>query len=100
MDMDAFRVEMADGISTAFGDLIEYRLTDDDWEAVDLVAQKKYNSWDWTYGRSPEFVVQHKVGLDAGDVDVQLVVKNGVIRSVALADQSEISSSTFLRIFP
>jgi lipoate-protein ligase A len=94
MDMDAFRAEMADGISTAFGDLIEYRLTDDDWEAIDLVAQKKYNSWGWTYGRSPEFVVQHKVGLDAGDVDVQLVVKNGVIRSVALVDPFTESSSS------
>ncbi len=94
MDMDAFRVEMADGISTAFGDLIEYRLTDDDWEAVDLVAQKKYNSWDWTYGRSPEFVVQHNVGLDGGDVDVQLVVKHGVIRSVAVADSLTESSAS------
>ena len=86
MDMDSFRAEMADGISNAFGDLIEYRLTDDDWEAVDLLAQKKYSSWDWTYGRSPEFVVQHKISLDSGDVNAHLVVNKGVIKAVELAD--------------
>ena len=93
MGMDAFRTKLVGGISEVFGELIEYRLTAEDREAVDLLAQKKYNSWDWTYGRSPEFVVRHKVSLDAGDVDVNLVVKNGVIKAIALADQSEISPS-------
>jgi len=93
MGMDAFRTELVGGISEVFGELIEYRLTAEDWEAVDLLAQKKYISWDWIYGRSPEFVVRHKVSLDAGDVDVHLVVKWGVIKAFALADQSEISSS-------
>ena len=93
MGMDAFRTELVGGISEVFGELIEYRLTAEDWEAVDLLAQKKYIPWDWTYGRSPEFVVRHKVSLDAGDVDVHLVVKDGVIKAIALADQSEISSS-------
>jgi len=93
MGMDAFRAEMVGGMSEVFGELIEYRLTAEDWEAVDLLAQKKYKSWDWTYGRSPEFVVQHKFRLDAGDVDAYLIVKNGIIAKIELADQSEISSS-------
>jgi lipoate-protein ligase A len=93
MGMDAFLAEMVDGMSEVFGELIEYRLTAEDWEAVDLLAQKKYKSWDWTYGRSPEFVVQHKFRLDAGDVDAHLIVKNGIIAKIELADQSEISSS-------
>ena len=86
MDIHAFRAEMADGISNAFGEFIEYRLTNDDWEAVDLLAQKKYSSWDWIYGRSPEFVVQHKISLDSGDVNAHLVVNKGVIKAVELAD--------------
>ena len=93
MGMDAFRAKLVDGISDVFGELIEYRLTDQDWEAVDLLAQRKYNSWDWTYGRSPEFVVQHKFRLDTGDVDAHLIVKNGIIAKIELADQSEILSS-------
>lgn len=93
MGMDAFRAEMVDGISGIFGELTEYRLTAEDWEAVDLLAQKKYISWDWTFGRSPEFVVQHKISLDTGDVNAHLVVKNGVIKAIELADRLAESSS-------
>ncbi|MEE4263791.1 MAG: lipoate--protein ligase [Desulfobacteraceae bacterium] len=93
MGMDDFRAEMVDGISRVFGELIEYRLAAADWEAVDLLAQKKYNSWDWTYGRSPEFVVQHKISLDTGDVKAHLVVNKGVIKAIALADRLAESSS-------
>ena len=92
MGMDAFRAEMVGGMSEVFGELIEYRLTAEDWEAVDLLAQKKYKSWDWTYGRSPEFVVQHKISLDSGDVNAHLVVNNGIIQAVELADRLAESS--------
>jgi lipoate-protein ligase A len=86
--MDAFRAEMVGGISDAFGELIEYQLTAEDREAVDRLAEKKYKSWDWTFGRSPEFAVEHKIGLDSGNVDARLIVKNGTIKDVELADQS------------
>ena len=92
MGMDAFRAEMVGGMSEVFGELIEYRLTAEDWEAVDLLAQKKYKSWDWTYGRSPEFVVHHDVRLETGKINARLTVKNGVIEKFELADQSAISS--------
>ena len=86
MGIDAFRAEMVNGISRVFGELMACPLTAEDWEAVDLLAQKKYNSWDWTYGRTPEFVVQQKVSLDSGDVNAHLVVNNGVIQAVELVD--------------
>jgi len=93
MGIDAFRAKLVDGISDVFGELIEYRLTDQDWEAVDLLAQKKYNSWDWTYGRSPKFVVQYKISLDSGDVNAHLVVNKGIIQAVEMADRLTESSS-------
>jgi len=93
MGMDAFRTELVGGISEVFGELMEYRLTAEDWEAVDLLAQKKYNSWDWTYGRSPEFVVRHKISPDSGDVNAHIVVNNGVIKAIELADRLAESSS-------
>jgi lipoate-protein ligase A len=93
MDMAGFRAVLVDGISEVLGELTECRLTDQDWEAVDLLAQKKYNSWDWTYGRSPEFVVQHKISLDSGHAKAHLVVNNGIIEAIELKDRLAKSSS-------
>lgn len=91
--MDAFRAEMLGGISDALGNLVEYRLTAEDREAVHRLANEKYRSWDWTFGRSPEFAVHHKIRLDSGNMDANLIVKNGIIKAIELADQSRISSS-------
>ena len=91
MGMDAFRVEMVDGISAAFSDLVEYDLTASDWEAVDLLAKNKYNSWQWTYGRSPAFDVHHHIRLESGRIDVCLTVKNGIIEKFEPAGPSAIS---------
>ncbi len=87
MDMDAFRSEMMDGISGAFGRLRKFRLTDRDWEAVQHLVKNKYQSWDWNFGRSPEFTVHHKIRLDSGHVDANFVVKNGIIKTIELANQ-------------
>jgi lipoate-protein ligase A len=90
--MDTFEAEMVRGISQAFGKMIEYRLTAEDQEAVHRLANEKYKSWDWNYGRSPEFSVRHQIKLDAGTVDAQLIVKNGIIKDIEWLDQMTESS--------
>ena len=92
MGMDAFQEEVAAGMSAFFGDLMAYRLSAADWEAVDLLAENKYKSWDWTYGRSPKFVVYHEIRLESGKVDARLTVKSGIIEKIELTQPSAISA--------
>jgi len=100
MGMQAFRAAMTDGVSDAFGPLSPYRLTADERQAVGRLARVKYQSWDWTFGRSPEFAVHHNIRLDSGKVDVRLIVKNGTIRDVEPADQCAESSSIYRVVKP
>jgi lipoate-protein ligase A len=100
MDMSAFRSAMVGGVSDAFGPLNQYRLTSDDRAAVRRLAKEKYQSWDWTFGRSPEFAVRHKIRVDSGMVDARLIVKNGTIEAVELADHPAESSSIYNAVNP
>jgi len=93
LGMDAFRAAMIDGISGVFGDMGNYRLAAEEWEAVDRLAKTKYKSWSWTFGRSPEFTVHHQIRLDSGIVKAHIRVKNGIIKDVQLADKPTDSSS-------
>jgi lipoate-protein ligase A len=93
MGMDAFRSEMVGGISDAFGKLGEYRMTAEDRKAVQRLATEKYKSWDWTFGRSPEFAVRHKIKLNSGHVDAHLIVNNGIIKDIQMRNHSADSSS-------
>ena len=93
MGIDDFRAALMAGLSRIFGEISQYRLTAAEWESVDLLAKTKYKSWDWTFGRSPEFTVHHQIRLDSGIVAAHFIVKNGVTRDIELADKSADSST-------
>ncbi|MCI3921269.1 lipoate--protein ligase [Paenibacillus sp. TRM 82003] len=56
-------------------------MTDEDWTAVRRLADERYRSWDWNYGRSPKYNVQHAHKFPSGIVDLRLLVEDGRIRS-------------------
>lgn len=87
MGMVEFQAAMIDGISGFFGEIIEHRLATEEWETVERLAETKYTSWDWTFGRSPQFTVHHRIGLDSENVEVHFIIKNGIINDIRLADQ-------------
>jgi lipoate-protein ligase A len=93
MDMAAFRAAVQKGISGVFGEMKEQRLTSEDWEAVDRLANIKYKSWDWTFGRTPEFAVRHRIRLESGYLDACFNIKHGVIRNVEPEDKLPQTSS-------
>jgi len=58
----------------------EYTLTEADWKRIEAIAERRYRNWDWVYGKSPEFNVQHKKRFPgSGTVDIRMIVKKGVI---------------------
>lgn len=62
----------------------EYKLGDNEWEAVHRLAEERYRSWDWNYGLSPAFNVHMVKRLTAGTFDVRLDVDEGIIRGAAV----------------
>jgi len=88
MNMETFLAELTSEISDVFGRMEVYRLTAGDWGAVYRLAEEKYRSWDWTYGRSPEFTVAHKANLDFGKVEALITVKHGIIKKIQLPNNS------------
>ncbi len=69
-----------------FGDgpIPELRLGDEEWRRIEEIGATRYASWDWNYGRSPQFNVQKSARLPAGKVDARIEVEEGRIRSIRL----------------
>lgn len=61
-------------------DIPEYKLTEEDWEKINEISKARYQSWDWNYGKSPAFNVQHSHRFPIGQIDIRLEVKKGVIQ--------------------
>lgn len=76
-----------------FWDAVQYELTDQgkDQEIVLTPQQKqeiiqltadKFSTWDWNYGRSPEFNFKNHAKYDGGIIDVQVQAEGGTIRDI------------------
>ncbi|WP_457983393.1 lipoate--protein ligase LplJ [Bacillus paralicheniformis] len=61
------------------GEIPEYKLTEKDWKIINQISKERYQNWDWNYGKSPKFNLQHSKRFQAGSVDIRLEVQKGVI---------------------
>lgn len=56
-----------------------YKLTEKDWEEIHNISKKRYQNWDWNFGKSPKFDLQKVHKFPAGLVDVRMNVSKGKI---------------------
>ena len=66
------------------GPIPELRLQDEEWRRIEEISASRYATWDWNYGRSPQFNVQKSGRLPIGKVDARIEVNEGIIRSIRL----------------
>ncbi|HRN37161.1 MAG TPA: lipoate protein ligase C-terminal domain-containing protein [Flavobacteriales bacterium] len=66
--------------STSFPSLAQCLRTAQAQHKVRELADAKYRSWDWNYGRSPAFNLQRVQRFAIGEVDARLFVEQGVVK--------------------
>ncbi len=62
-------------------DVQEYKLTEQDWENIHQLSKERYQNWDWNYGKSPRFNLQHSHRFPIGQIDVRLEVNKGILEN-------------------
>lgn len=82
MDVMAFKDYLLDHMAQNVLTLNEYHFSQSDWDAIAELARTKYESWDWNYGKAPEFNIHHQKRFSYGELDVRIHVKQGVIISI------------------
>lgn len=64
-------------------EVIDAKLTKEELNAVREIRLKKYDTWEWNYGKSPVFDVINRQRFDGGTLEVRLSIKNGRIADIA-----------------
>jgi lipoate-protein ligase A len=79
--IEEFRSLLLKSIFEGQEEIPEYRLTDEDWEKINKLSKERYQNWEWNYGKSPKFNLQHSHRFPVGQIDVRLEVNKGVIEN-------------------
>lgn len=66
-------------------DAKEYKLTDEDWKAIDQRMAEKYGNWEWIYGESPRYEYKREERLEGvGTFEVELSINKGRISEIKI----------------
>ena len=79
ISMEEFKKELLKHIFAGVDEIPEYKLTEEDWQKIHEISKERYQNWDWNYGRSPKFDIQHSHRLPVGRIEFRLNVNKGVI---------------------
>ncbi|KAB2330945.1 lipoate--protein ligase [Bacillus mesophilum] len=77
--IEEFRTLLLKNIFGDIEDIPEYVLTEEDWEKIHQLSKERYQNWDWNYGKSPKFDLQHSHRFPVGSIDIRLNVNKGII---------------------
>ena len=81
MTVEEFRAFLLKNIFEGNEEIPEYVLTESDWKKIHEISKKRYQNWDWNYGKSPKFNVQNSHRFPVGSVDIRLEVNKGIIEN-------------------
>jgi lipoate-protein ligase A len=81
MEIEEFRSFILKYIFEGKEEISEYVLTEDDWEKIDQLSKERYQNWEWNYGKSPKFNLQHSHRFPVGSIDVRLEVNKGILEN-------------------
>ena len=62
--------------------IIREALTEEELREIRTLADEKYRSWEWNYGRSPDYAYRNRKRFPGGSVEVRMDVHRGHIEDV------------------
>jgi lipoate---protein ligase len=82
LDLQGFKQKLLASIFAGKAEIPTYKLSQTEWEAVHTLSREKYQTWEWNYGRSPEFNIQKKNRFEFGQIDARIDVKDGIMTNI------------------
>jgi lipoate-protein ligase A len=61
-----------------------YEFTDEDLKQINTLTEEKYSTWEWNYGKSPDYNFINLKKYAGGTVEFNLKVENGIIQAVRI----------------
>jgi lipoate-protein ligase A len=82
-----FGDEILSHIMEYYPDSETYTVTESELAAIQKLVQKKYVTWKWTFGYSPDYTFERKIEISGPEAGIFLQVKKGLISEIRLSGE-------------
>lgn len=84
MTVEAFSEQLLNKIKEQYPDMTEYVLSEADLENIQNLADNQFATWDWIYGKSPDYTIKRSVRYPAGKLTSYVKVEKSVITGLKI----------------
>ena len=84
MTVQAFSDALLEQMKESYPDMTEYQLSEAELVKIKQSAEEQFGSWDWTFGKSPEYTISRAVRYPAGKITTYANVEHSLIKSIKL----------------
>lgn len=60
----------------------QYKILPEEWEEIDKLADRKYRTWQWTYGAAMDMKLWNEIKMEGGMISLYIKVEKGRIESI------------------
>ncbi|HET8854352.1 MAG TPA: lipoate--protein ligase [Salinimicrobium sp.] len=82
--LEQFTDKVMDYITSTFDDARMYEFTEADLKKIQEIRDKKYSTWEWNFGYSPEYDFTNGVRTPGGTLEMHMNVSKGIITDVRI----------------
>lgn len=80
--LEDFRNLLIHSVFENYSSIPLYKLKEEEWKGINKLSNNKYKTWEWNFGRSPEFNIQKVNRFSIGQIDARIHVKDGIIENI------------------
>lgn len=82
--VNEFADKILDKMKEHYPDMTEYVLSEDELAKIQKSYEEQFSTWDWTYGKAPEYTVERSVRYPAGKITSYIKTENSVIEGLKI----------------
>ena len=84
ISLDEFTDKIMDHITATFPDATMYEFTPGDLRKIQEIRDKKYSTWEWNFGYSPDYNFKQGARTKGGTIEMNMNVSKGYISDVRI----------------
>lgn len=84
MTVESFKDDLFRFAVDEFPNSKVYDFNSRDISSIDELAKEKYSTWDWNFGKSPQYQLKNSINYSGGNVEFYFNVKKGIITQIKI----------------
>ncbi|MEY8304398.1 lipoate--protein ligase [Anaerosalibacter bizertensis] len=84
MSLHSFKDYLQEYIIKTYNIKNIYEFNEEDLYEIDKIVKNRFSTWEWNYGRSPDYKYKNFVKYPSGVIEYYLEVENGEIKSISI----------------